>query len=305
MRLRRTTIFSIVYFLSLFISSQATAVPGDASAPTAVAQPDMYASLQEENDPRLDLPDVVADDYLVEEFDLFDFDQDEIGNEGNSVPGKEPVAVIADKNPVPEEKVPAATKPPQAVPLPVKVRPIPKKLTALAAAPAPRSVPVNTNIDAAVFGGSDKVRGVIKQVVSDQGERVHAEADRRWLGFTFLELLTIFGFAGTIAILTLIRSLSSTKKERVEQAASYLKEIRKSEGFYYAMHQTYIACADAAAIKANLGVDVVMETYTFKIEGNPHIASTFKASATRNGSTASSYHRMTIDQDGFLDQRGE
>lgn len=116
-------------------------------------------------------------------------------------------------------------------------------------------------------------------------------------GFTLIELLIVVVIIGVLASIAIPNFTKTVEKAKADQAKTYLKVIRTGEKIYYANNSTYIACADAAAIKSNLEAELTTENYTFKVEGNTDISNSFKATATRKTNT-SKY--ITIDQDGNI-----
>ncbi|MEI8175533.1 MAG: prepilin-type N-terminal cleavage/methylation domain-containing protein [Candidatus Omnitrophota bacterium] len=123
--------------------------------------------------------------------------------------------------------------------------------------------------------------------------------------FTLIELMIVLIIVGVLASITLPKFTSTIDKAKADQATTYLKVIRTGERIYYTNNYTYVACADAAAIKANLGVEVTTDSYGFAVVLNPNDPSLFSVTATKNGSTEAVYQKIFIDQDGRISKQTE
>jgi prepilin-type N-terminal cleavage/methylation domain-containing protein len=116
--------------------------------------------------------------------------------------------------------------------------------------------------------------------------------------FTLIELMIVVVIIGILAGIAIPNFTNMVEKAKAEQAATYLRVIRTGEKIYWANNSTYIACADAAAIKTNLGAEVTTENYTFAVASGTGpgqtIANSFVATATRRSDSTT----ITLDQDG-------
>jgi len=115
--------------------------------------------------------------------------------------------------------------------------------------------------------------------------------------FTLLELLIVVIIVGVLAMIALPNFTKMIDKAKKDQAITYLKLIRTGEKIYYAGNSQYIACANTSEINSKLGVELTEDNYTFKVEGNPDITDSFKATATKKGAPMES---IIIDQDGNI-----
>lgn len=110
--------------------------------------------------------------------------------------------------------------------------------------------------------------------------------------FTLIELLIVVIIIGILATIVAPSFTKTMEKAKADQAKLYLKAIRTGEKIYYSNNSTYIACADALAIKSNLSAEVTTENYTFSVTSNT--TDTFLATATRKTDSKT----ITLDQDG-------
>ena len=117
-------------------------------------------------------------------------------------------------------------------------------------------------------------------------------------GFTLMELMvTII----VIAVLTAIAIPSFAKmKQKAEekQAVVYLRAIKLGQQMYFSKTEAFgcnPVCANAAAIKGDLGAEVADGTYTFSVA---------VPSATTFTATATGTHVITVDQDGNFTKDG-
>ena len=121
--------------------------------------------------------------------------------------------------------------------------------------------------------------------------------------FTLIELLIVVVIIGILAGIAVPNFTKMVEKAKAEQEATYLRVIRTGEKIYWANNSTYIACANAAGIKTNLGAEVTTENYTFAVAagtgtlpggGAEDITNSFHATATRKSDNTT----IILDQDG-------
>ena len=113
-------------------------------------------------------------------------------------------------------------------------------------------------------------------------------------GFTLIEILIVIVIIGILATIALPNFTRFVERAKADQAITYLRVIRTGERVYFANHSTYIVCANADDVKTNLGAEVTEENHTFDVAGNPTIADTFIATATRRTDNST----ITLNQDG-------
>jgi len=111
-------------------------------------------------------------------------------------------------------------------------------------------------------------------------------------GYTLTEVLMVVVLLGILGGIAIPNYAKSVEKGKARQAATYLTLIRTGQKLYRANNNTYIACANVAAIKTNLGVDITAENFTFAVTAPT--ATTFTATATRNTDSTT----IILDQDG-------
>jgi len=117
-------------------------------------------------------------------------------------------------------------------------------------------------------------------------------------GFTLTEILITIIIIAVLAAIAFPGFSKSREKSEAAQAVNFLQTIRLAEKMYYAKNATYLACADAAAIKTNLGAEIKAGSYTFKVEaGAAGIATSFLATAT-------GVYLFTVDEDGDFTKDG-
>ena len=112
--------------------------------------------------------------------------------------------------------------------------------------------------------------------------------------FTLLELLIVIVIVGVLATIALPNFNKMIDKAKADQAVTYLKVIRSGEKIYYAGNSAYIACANAAEIKSNLGAEITEDSYTFTVTGNPNISNSFIATAASKSDATT----IILNQDG-------
>ena len=121
-------------------------------------------------------------------------------------------------------------------------------------------------------------------------------------GFTLIELLIVVIILGILAAVAIPGYSKSIKKNQANQAVTYLRATRLAEKMYYTKNSpaTYLACANATAIRSNLGVEVTTENYSFDVTATAPTTG-FLARA-RSGTTApancTDADTICIDQDG-------
>jgi type IV pilus assembly protein PilE len=126
-------------------------------------------------------------------------------------------------------------------------------------------------------------------------------------GFTMIEVLIVVVILAVLAAIAFPGFQTRINKSNASKAATYLRAIRLGEKMYLAhnfgitdinnKHTYYISCADAAAIKTNLGTEVDTSQYTFSVVASaPDITPpTFTATAAEGGNNANT---ITLDQNG-------
>ncbi len=117
-------------------------------------------------------------------------------------------------------------------------------------------------------------------------------------GFTLVEVLAAIVIVSTLAAIAIPSYTKSREKVNEREAWAYLRVIRVAQKMYYARFGTYACtatCADAAAIKTALGVEIRDNNYGFSIAAT---ASTF--TVTTSGGPAV----LTVDQDGNFTKGG-
>ncbi|MCX5715788.1 MAG: prepilin-type N-terminal cleavage/methylation domain-containing protein [Candidatus Omnitrophica bacterium] len=116
--------------------------------------------------------------------------------------------------------------------------------------------------------------------------------------FTLIELMIVIIIVGILASIAIPNFSKMVEKAKAEQAATYLRVIRTGEKIYWSNNSTYIACADTAEIKTNIGAEVTPENYTFSVASGTgsgqNITNSFTATATRRSDSST----ITLDQDG-------
>jgi type IV pilus assembly protein PilE len=117
-------------------------------------------------------------------------------------------------------------------------------------------------------------------------------------GFTMTEVLITVVIIAVLAAIAFPGFSKTQQKNDASQAITYLRAIRLAEKMYYAKNGTYLACANAAAIRSSLGTEVTTEKYTYVVTaptaGVPPVATTFTATATRTSDAKT----ITLNQNG-------
>jgi type IV pilus assembly protein PilE len=111
-------------------------------------------------------------------------------------------------------------------------------------------------------------------------------------GFTMTEVLITVLIIAVLAAIAFPGFSKAQQKNDAGQTITYLRAIRLAEKMYYAKNGTYLACADAAAIRSNLGTEITTEKYTFDVIAPT--ATTFTATATRTSDAKT----ISLDQNG-------
>ncbi|MFA7255031.1 MAG: prepilin-type N-terminal cleavage/methylation domain-containing protein [Candidatus Omnitrophota bacterium] len=84
-------------------------------------------------------------------------------------------------------------------------------------------------------------------------------------GFTLAELLVTIVILSVLAAIAIPGFSKSRDKAAAAQAVAYLRTLRVGEKMYYAKNAIYVGCANATAVKTNLGVEVTEENYKFNV----------------------------------------
>jgi len=120
-------------------------------------------------------------------------------------------------------------------------------------------------------------------------------------GFTLTEILiaaVIVAILGGVAIPQVSKAKA---RASAAQAVAYLRNIKTSEKMYYAKWKNYVGVANAAAVKAALGVDAQSKDYNFSIVAST-ATNTFTATAAKKTGVAAD--KITLDQDGTFTAGG-
>ena len=108
-------------------------------------------------------------------------------------------------------------------------------------------------------------------------------------GFTLIEIISTIFIIAVLAAVAFPNYTRTVQNNEAKQAAIYLRAIRLAEKMYLAKNNTYIACANASAIRTNLGVEVSAGKWTYAVTAN---ATTFTATATRTSDSVT----ITLNQ---------
>jgi type IV pilus assembly protein PilE len=102
-------------------------------------------------------------------------------------------------------------------------------------------------------------------------------------GFTLTEIIVTMAIMAVIAAFAIPSFVRQRERASARQAADYLRVIATGEKMYYAKWKTFIPAAGSAAIRSALGAETVMRTNDYTFSVTAPTATTFTATATRNG----------------------
>ncbi|HPW77257.1 MAG TPA: type IV pilin protein [Candidatus Omnitrophota bacterium] len=102
-------------------------------------------------------------------------------------------------------------------------------------------------------------------------------------GFSLAEILIVVVVASVLVAISVPNFLKTIEKENARQAMTYLRLIRSAQKVYHSNHGTYVNCADVAAIRTNLGIEINNGDYSFTVTGAD--GTTFTANATKGASS--------------------
>ncbi len=118
-------------------------------------------------------------------------------------------------------------------------------------------------------------------------------------GLTLTEILITIIILAVLAAIAIPSFSNAKAKNDASQAVTYLRAIKLAEQMYYAKNATYLACANATAIKTNLGVEITAATYSFDVTSSA--ATTFLARAVKGSAPpadCTAADTLCLDQNG-------
>jgi len=111
-----------------------------------------------------------------------------------------------------------------------------------------------------------------------------------------IEVVTVVLILGVLASAAIVGFNKTKYKAEKNQAIVYLRMIRTAEKLYWGKWKTYLALADKAAMKTQLGLEIT-SPFTFKVDNVT--ATTFTVTATSDAATGSK--TLILKQDGTWD----
>lgn len=117
-------------------------------------------------------------------------------------------------------------------------------------------------------------------------------------GFSLMELMLTIVVLGVLTAIAIPSFSKMRQKADEKQAVVYLRAIRAGQQMYVSKTNAFgcnPSCANAAAIKNELGTEITSGAYTFDVA---------TTSATTFTATATGTHTITIDQDGAFTKDG-
>lgn len=94
-----------------------------------------------------------------------------------------------------------------------------------------------------------------------------------------VEVLVTIAIVAVVASFAIPNYSKSKLSSRKNEAITCLRGIRTAEKMYWAKWKTYVACADKAAVKSTLGLEIQSSDYTYGVTAPS--STTFTATATR------------------------